>query len=119
MDHLVRESINNTANYVSTCELQDMNIDISNAYCGRQIQFPDHAWLRIILISKTACAFAYERRLDISLVARYDAPERPFPLGVEISAKSRRGVLLCSRDLRTRNWMTSFLIFTADAARLL
>lgn len=28
-----------------------MNIDISNAHCGPRIQFPDHAWLRVVLIS--------------------------------------------------------------------
>lgn len=26
-----------------------MNIDISNAHCGPRIQFPDHAWLRVVL----------------------------------------------------------------------
>lgn len=25
-----------------------MNIDISNAHCGPRIQFPDHAWLRVV-----------------------------------------------------------------------
>lgn len=29
-----------------------MNIDISNAHCGPRIQFPDHAWLRVVLIPK-------------------------------------------------------------------
>lgn len=28
-----------------------MNIDISNAHCGPRIQFPDHAWLRVVLVS--------------------------------------------------------------------
>jgi len=27
-----------------------MNIDISNAHCGPRIQFPDHAWLRVVLV---------------------------------------------------------------------
>lgn len=31
-----------------------MNIDISNAHCGPRILFPDHSWLRVVSISKTA-----------------------------------------------------------------
>ena len=31
-----------------------MNIDISNAHCGPRIQFPDHAWLRVVL-TKAHC----------------------------------------------------------------
>ncbi|KAL0103855.1 hypothetical protein PUN28_017892 [Cardiocondyla obscurior] len=38
-----------------------MNIDISNAHCGPRIQFPDHAWLRVVL-SKTNCLRAPFRR---------------------------------------------------------
>lgn len=29
-----------------------MNIDISNAHCGPRIQFPDHAWLRVVYVPK-------------------------------------------------------------------
>lgn len=29
-----------------------MNIDISNAHCGPRIQFPDHAWLRVVLVPR-------------------------------------------------------------------
>lgn len=65
-----------------------MNIDISNAHCGPRIQFPDHAWLRVVLVprnclrreartattrqgaSPVPCArlhfmAAYERSLDV------------------------------------------------------
>ena len=31
-----------------------MNIDISNAHCGPRIQFPDHAWLRVVQTRHTA-----------------------------------------------------------------
>lgn len=34
-----------------------MNIDISNAHCGPRIQFPDHAWLRVVYNIKTAYLF--------------------------------------------------------------
>lgn len=34
-----------------------MNIDISNAHCGPRIQFPDHAWLRVVLIPKNCLRF--------------------------------------------------------------
>ena len=33
-----------------------MNIDISNAHCGPRIQFPDHAWLRVVLRQITLLA---------------------------------------------------------------
>lgn len=29
-----------------------MNIDISNAHCGPRIQFPDHAWLRVVSVPR-------------------------------------------------------------------
>ena len=66
-----------------------MNIDISNAHCGPRIQFPDHAWLRVVFITRNCLRsflFAYERTLDARPVARDDAPatrgERPSSLGV-------------------------------------
>lgn len=60
-----------------------MNIDISNAHCGPRIQFPDHAWLRVVLIPKS-CLRLRERTLDARPVARDDAPprSRPSSLGV-------------------------------------
>lgn len=38
-----------------------MNIDISNAHCGPRIQFPDHAWLRVVLVPLN-CLRPYARR---------------------------------------------------------
>ena len=38
-----------------------MNIDISNAHCGPRIQFPDHAWLRVVFIPKDCLRFFRER----------------------------------------------------------
>lgn len=64
-----------------------MNIDISNAHCGPRIQFPDHAWLRVVLVT-THClrprasptrglcgpaygaVTAYERSLDVRPAVR-------------------------------------------------
>lgn len=63
-----------------------MNIDISNAHCGPRIQFPDHAWLRVVLVPRNClrlCApgqrgpfaqTAYERSLDVR-------PRRAVPRG--------------------------------------
>jgi len=61
-----------------------MNIDISNAHCGPRIQFPDHAWLRVVSLNAKLLAplcraghdalhraslrhapAAYERSLDV------------------------------------------------------
>lgn len=36
-----------------------MNIDISNAHCGPRIQFPDHAWLRVVLTNQNCLRRLY------------------------------------------------------------
>jgi hypothetical protein len=43
VDHSARGSMKNAANCALSCELQDMNIDISNANCSQGV-FP---WLRL------------------------------------------------------------------------
>lgn len=47
-----------------------MNIDISNAHCGPRIQFPDHAWLRVVLVTKDCLRHRARARPPASL----DAP---------------------------------------------
>lgn len=39
-----------------------MNIDISNAHCGPRIQFPDHAWLRVVSVNQKLLAPAARPR---------------------------------------------------------
>lgn len=52
-----------------------MNIDISNAHCGPRIQFPDHAWLRVVYVPKDClrqfCSYENdERRETCRVVSR-------------------------------------------------
>lgn len=47
-----------------------MNIDISNAHCGPRILFPDHSWLRVVSISKTARFSFFEGKCRSVLDAR-------------------------------------------------
>ena len=46
-----------------------MNIDISNAHCGPRIQFPDHAWLRVVSVPRN-CLRACRR--DACVRATFD-----------------------------------------------
>lgn len=41
-----------------------MNIDISNAHCGPRIQFPDHAWLRVVYVPKDCLRQCCSREND-------------------------------------------------------
>lgn len=83
-----------------------MNIDISNAHCGPRIQFPDHAWLRVVSVDpQTACAkVARQRATDrvranvgpfAGTVSRYPVANRPdSPAGSEIPFATRGGLHL-------------------------
>lgn len=62
-----------------------MNIDISNAHCGPRIQFPDHAWLRVVLIK----AHCLRRRAH---AARRRAPCRHARVSRQ-RARARRAAL--------------------------
>lgn len=44
-----------------------MNIDISNAHCGPRIQFPDHAWLRVVSIEAHCLRRLARSRLGVAL----------------------------------------------------
>lgn len=50
-----------------------MNIDISNAHCGPRIQFPDHAWLRVVYVPKDClrqcCSCENDERRETCVVA--------------------------------------------------
>lgn len=52
-----------------------MNIDISNAHCGPRIQFPDHAWLRVVYVPKDClrqccCSCENDERRETRVASR-------------------------------------------------
>lgn len=73
-----------------------MNIDISNAHCGPRIQFPDHAWLRVVYVPKDClrqcCSCENDERRETCVSSRVREAEMVCVWGVveSLSAAERR-----------------------------
>lgn len=59
-----------------------MNIDISNAHCGPRIQFPDHAWLRVVFITRNC--LRYSRTSECWTLARSRRDDAPATRGESV-----------------------------------
>lgn len=71
-----------------------MNIDISNAHCGPRIQFPDHAWLRVVYVPKDClrqcCSRENDERRETRVSSRSRGRDGVCGVVESLSAAERR-----------------------------